>query len=252
MNTKTPLRRTLSAFRRPVAAVSAVAGLLAMMPGVANAQVAFYSSRASFNVVAPGLPVDDFQSDYTFSPYPNDSAYHARPVSAATSDALIPAGCILPGLSITTTNPLTENQAIKAESAGAGILSIGTGTFQDVLVLDFPNAVSAVGADVFGHVYPGPVFAGNVEVTVYSGSRQIGYVDPTLPTDGPGFVGVTSPTADITSVSLLFNPANDSSDANTFVSHVAFGVAPEPSPVAVLGVGGLLMLGFFAHPREKV
>jgi hypothetical protein len=53
MNTKTPLRRTLSAFRRPVAAVSAVAGLLAMMPGVANAQVAFYSSRASFNVVAP-------------------------------------------------------------------------------------------------------------------------------------------------------------------------------------------------------
>jgi len=214
-------------FRAFVLGISFIACGVLVVASPVCASVSFYSSRTTFDAAAAGLPIDHFASSVVFQPYPNNSIFHTRPVDSSTNDGLFPAGCILPGLSITTANPVFASQALKAESAGAGMLSIGAGTFQDVLILDFSPAVSAVGADVFGHVYPGPDFPGNVEVTVYNGAAQIGYSNPSLPGTSGGFVGVTSPAANITRVTFLFNPTADV-DANVFVKNVAFGT-PAPA-----------------------
>lgn len=193
-----------------------------------RAAVTFYTDRTTFTAAAPGLSIDPFNTPFAFPPYPN-LVFHTRPVTPTTNDSLFPAGCILPGLSITTQNPVFESQAIKCEAAGSGTMSVGTGTFQDYLILNFSPAVAAVGADVFGHVYPGPVFPGDCEVRVYNGSTQLGYTDPTLPSSGPGFVGVISPTANITKITLLFNPTADV-DANTLVRNVTFHSVPPALP----------------------
>jgi hypothetical protein len=181
----------------------------------------YYTDRAAFEAAAPQLSVDRFATPYAFPPYPN-LVFHTRPVSAATNDALFPAGCILPGLSITTAAPVFESQAIKCESDGPGVMSVGTGTFEDLLILDFSPPVAAVGTDVFGHVYPGPVFPGHVEVTTYNGATEMGFIDQTLPSVGHGFVGITAPQATISRVTFLFVPAADR-DSNTLVTALEFG-----------------------------
>src|SRR5262249_40241181 len=126
------------------------------------------------------------------------------------------------GLTITTQAPLFESQALKVEPIAGGN-QVGTGTFEDTLILQFSPAVSAVAFDLLGHVYSHPNFSGSVEFAAYNGSTQI--VSTQLPGHGSTFVGLTSTAVNITRVTLLF--VYDA-DANTFVANVAFGVPSRP------------------------
>jgi hypothetical protein len=201
----------------------ALAALLAAPPALAVVQ--HYSTRAEFLAAAPGLPVDSFGATLAYSAYPLDYYFHSRPVNAATNDSLLPSGSILPGLTIDALQPLNTPQALKLEPIAGGN-QIGTGTFGDTLVLTFSPPVAAAGFDLLGHVYSHPLFDGNVEVSVYSGTTLLDYTNPLVP-GGSTFVGVVSAAANITQVTLLFNPANDESDTNTFIANLAFG-SPHP------------------------
>ncbi|HWE04285.1 MAG TPA: hypothetical protein VG326_17905 [Tepidisphaeraceae bacterium] len=66
------------------------------------------------------------------------------------------------------------SNALNIEGTGSNPKAIGTNWFQDTLILNFSPAISAVGENVFGNVYPGPSFAGGVAESVYNGSTQIG------------------------------------------------------------------------------
>ncbi|HUN80453.1 MAG TPA: hypothetical protein VMV81_02980, partial [Phycisphaerae bacterium] len=166
-----------------------------MAPCAAHGAITFYTSRSAFNAAAPGLPVDTFGPTLPYIPYPNDYFFHARPVNSSTNDSIFPTGSILPGLSITTAAPVFESQAIKVEPIVGGN-QVGTGTFEDKLILDFSPAVSALGFDLLGHVYSHPNFNGSVELTAFSGSTQL--VFTTLPVTGQTFIGLTSSASNIT------------------------------------------------------
>lgn len=227
---------------RPVAAAIAVTGLLMCVPSVSRGSfLTFYTSPSDFSAAAPGLPVETFSGAVTFGP--NYYVTHSSPISSATNDAVIPAGTILPGLSVTTLNPGLVSSALEIQGSGSNPKAVGTNWFQDTLILDFAPAVSAVGENVLGNVYPGPSFAGRVTEQVYSGSTLLGSTNLSEAAGAGGYIGVASPTADITSIDLLFTPSADT-DSNTYVSNVSFGAAvvPEPSSVALLAAGGLWIL----------
>ena len=181
-----------------------------------------------------GLPVEDFSSINTFSqPY----ITHASPLSAS-----------LPGLSVSTVNPGLISNALEVYGGSSGPKNVGTNWFQDTLVLNFSSAVSAVGENVFGTVYGTSNSAGTVTENVYNGATLLGSRSLGLSSgvghsgDGGvpsvvGYLGVTSPTANITSVRLLFSPSVDI-DSNTFVTNVA--VVPEPSAFALAALAAVL------------
>ena len=246
------MQRPISDIRRPIAAVIAVMGLATTAPGVSRGAIIFYTSRPSFNAAVPGLPVESFGAANMFG-----QAYitHASPISSATNDAVFAAGSILPGISVTTLNPGLVSTALEIQGGASGPKNVGTNWFQDTLILNFAPVVSAVGEDVFGDVYPGPSFAGSVTEQVFNGTTPLGSTSINEAAGTIGFIGVTSTTANITSVHLLFNPTADV-DSDTFVANVAFGPAtaavPEPSSfVALSALAAILSIGRLASIRRR-
>ena len=219
--------------RQRFPARSRPAGLATCSPALSRAAaLTFYTTQAGFNAAAPGLPVEDFSNSAALgSPY---YAAIPSPLSSTASDGVFTPGGVRPGLTLTTLNPGQVSTALDVEGS-SGPKSVGTNWFQDTLVLGFSPAVSAVGENVFGNVYPGPGFAGGVTESVYNGAMLLGSKTITEAAGAGGFIGVTSPAANITGVNLLFTPATDM-DSNTFVNDVAFGTAPEPSPAALIAV----------------
>lgn len=182
--------------------------------------------------------MEDFSNSGTIgSPY---FAAVPSPLISTAGDSVFAPGGIRPGLTLTTLNPGSVSTALDIEGS-SGPKSVGTNWFQDTLILGFAPGVSAVGETVFGNVYPGPGFAGSVAEQVYNRATLLGSDTLGEAAGAGGFLAVTSPAPNITSVRLLFTPTADT-DSNTFVSNVAFGAVPEPSPAALISVGGLTAL----------
>jgi hypothetical protein len=182
----------------------------------------FFTSGASFDAAAPGLPLEDFSGLGVAIP-------RSSPLFAPTS-----------GLEITTLNPGMVSTALQIDGTASSAKAVGTYWFQDTLILEFAPDVSAVGEDVFGNTNPGPAVAGSVQEDVYDGTTLLGSKSISEAAGVGGYIGVTSTTANITSIRLLFSPTADV-DSNTLVTDVAFGsTTPEPGSLALLSAAAAL------------
>jgi hypothetical protein len=215
-------------------------------PATAGATFMTYASRTAFNAAEPGLPVQTFSSVNLIS---SPITTHASPIDATTNDAVLSAGTILPGLTITTLSPGSAANALAFTGYGSnGSKSVGTTWYGDSLVFDFAPGVHAFAADVFAINPPVGPLAGSFEADAFNGSTEIGIVTFAEAAGSFGFVGFSSTTA-ITSVQLLYTTTDDM----TMATNIAFGPSPVPEPasLALAAVGAIVGLGMTRARRRR-
>jgi len=203
---------------------AALAILFALACGSAQAGIlTFYPTRDAFNAAEPGLPVQSFDGANL---YGQSYVTQANPLTPSTNDAVFSTGSILPGLWIKTQHPGSESDALLVYAGGpVGAVSVGNYWFEDTLVLDFRNGVSAVAFNLFGNTAASTSFAVDIYVQFLSGKRPIGAKTFHEGTGQFIFLGVSSAGYPITRVLITW--ASDE-DSDTFVSDIAFGT-PAPA-----------------------
>lgn len=205
----------------------------------AQAQVTFIGTRTTFNLVAPGLPVEDFEEADVAD---EDVGVMDGPLDSATNNEFFQTGDILPGLSITSDQ--TEIAIIGANFASlVPSKSVFGNAFDSTLVASFTGGVNAVGLDLYAFDVDG-----DRTVRIFSSSGEIASTTLFTLTSG-SFLGFTS-TVPVTSVVV-----DGVSDANSGFDNIAFGnaelndIAPEPGTLALLGAG-LGVVGFLARRKR--
>jgi hypothetical protein len=232
--------RSLFLSRSRYPGLLAAGAVIALGTSPAAAQLTFFTTRPTFNVANPGLPVETFEEARVAA---GDFAFFTGPLNAASNNAVFVPGEILPGLS------LVDNPGANFED----LVAIGTGTVtgatkavgqtfsDDTLDLTFSNAFSA-GFDLFSAAGPGAPAADTITVSVFSSSGLLGSTNvDTL--GGISFFGVRS------SVPITRINVNSLAGNTSFVDNVAFGVAaPEPATGALLLLG---VMGGLAGVRRR-
>jgi PEP-CTERM motif len=203
-----------------------------------QADVFTFSSRAAFNIAAPGLPVETFE---TSTVAPGGVVSCNGPVTSGTVNPCFPAGGLLAGATYAA-NPGPGLVVLGAGFAGIGNASrvLGPNFFTDTFNLTFLSA-NAVGFDVFAG--PG---GGNVMISVFDSSAALVGTFSVMAPVGGTFFGVISTTGigRINIASLATTPGE-------LVDNVAFGVTnpvPEPASMILLGSG---LAGLVAAMRKR-
>jgi len=194
----------------------------------------FYTNQAAFYAAEPGLPVQSFDGANLFS-----QTFVTQPngLNSATSNVVLTAGSILPGLTISTLAPANQSQALILDGDGpVGAISVGNYTFGDTLVLTFAPGVLAAGENLFANTGFGTSFAGNNTEEVFNGTTSLGSITVSNAAGGYDFIGVTSTNLPITSVQFTWD---GDGDGITFVSHIAFGTVVPNSLLVPNGVNSL-------------
>ena len=215
-----------------VATPLVAAALLVMTHSPCNAALITFNDRTAFNVAAPGLTLETFETALVS---PGAVTTCNGPLSRAVASACFPSGSLAPGVTFSA-SPGTSMAVLGAGFGLVGNTSkvLGPNAFADTLNLTFPSA-NAVGLDVFA----GPA-AGNVLLSVFSpaGVLLLGSFTVAAPVGGT-FFGVLSDAGPIGSL----NVSSVAARPGELVDNVAFGNAgarvPEPGSVVLLTIGVL-------------
>jgi hypothetical protein len=249
---------------RPILIMIANICLMTIAPTALQAStVTFYTTSSSFNAAEPGLPIEGFSNANVA---PGSLSLQSSPLSSATNNSIFSSGSMLPGITISNSNPLNTPGLIVY---GAGAIygssnTVGTNWFGDALDLSFAPGVTAVGAYVFAATSPGQTLGGLFTADVFNGSTILGSTSFSEALGGFGFIGVSS-TTPITNLRLLYV----TNDATTFAGNIAFGSpgaipipppppptpgpptspVPEPSTFTLLALGAT-SLGFLRRKNQ--
>jgi len=158
------------------------------------ADLVTFSSGAAFDLAAPGLPVETFESGLVD---PGGMTPCLPPVSSSAASACFPPGGLLPGV--------VYNGAFGQSVKGAGRPVIGNtskvlSATRPPLIIEFVDGVTAFGFDVYGSEFPGS----QIIRVVVSSPSGVGLVDFTgSNVVGGFFFGVVSTTETIGMVRLM-------------------------------------------------
>ena len=209
-------------------------GLIALLliPALpADAALITFTSRADFNLAAPGLPVETFEAGLVSTAAVTTCT---GPVSSAAASPCFPAGGLLPGATYDGALGLPSDVALLGPGFVSGTTSktLGANAFSDTTNITFTSSVNALGLDVFS----GPS-AGSVLISLFDPANVLlGSFTVSAPLGG-AFFGVISTTDLIGRVNL----ASLTTTPGELVDNVAFGstttTTPEPTSVLLLGTG---------------
>lgn len=211
--------------RRTIQLAVAFVAMLVATAGQVQAGLIVYGTRAAFDVAHPGLAVEDFQDVSSISE-----------VLAGTN--------ITPGVSFALTSG-TDAYLAPAFQSGNPTQAIGVNNPRSAgWAMTFSVPVNAVGLDVFQNNGAGSQFGVPIDATVdvFGVSGLLGSFNATIPSGSAGFAGVFSDAELITSLTV--------NNVNSFdvIDNVEFGATnvsavPEPSSLALFGIGALGMIG---------
>ncbi len=138
-----------------------------------------YTDRASFDAEAGALPLEDF----TGGP---SSLTSCDDVLSDAGDTCFPAGELLPGFEITTNTPGNGTIYIDpSDGFGNTIPIVGTNTFTDVTIINFPNNdVNAFGFDLYSLLN-----GSNMDIRIYGMGGLIDTQVVDVTSTGPVFFG---------------------------------------------------------------
>jgi hypothetical protein len=207
-----------------------VAGaILVAMVVPTDAALITLSSRSLFDAAAPGLPVETFEAGLVT---PGGVTVCNGPLTGAAASACFPAGGLLPGVTYSAA-PGSGLALLGAGFPAVGNTSkvLGPNGFADTFNLAFASA-TAIGFDVFAGLVPG-----NVTMSIFDlANLPLGTFTVAVPAGG-AFFGVLSDAALIGRI----NVASQTTIPGELVDNVAFGTAasvvPEPTTVALVGLG---------------
>jgi hypothetical protein len=210
--------------------------LLALAP--ASAAPITFNSRAAFDLAAPGLPLETFETALVTA---GSVTLCSGPLSSGAGSTCFPAGGLLPGVTYDAFPAAQGMVVLGANFDGVGNTSkvLGPNLFAATFNLSFAQA-NAVGFDV----YPGPA-AGNVQILLFDPSNaQIGLFVIAAPV-GATFFGVLSPDGPIGRI----NVASQASLPGELIDNLAFGntAVPEPTSLTLLGTG---LVGWLVRKRR--
>jgi len=225
-----------------------LSGLLVSLVCVGNAYggLITYSSRVSFDLDATGLPVEDFEKGNISA---GSAGNFTDPLDSTTNNTYFSPGDILPGLTLQTPFP---------NDPGFDLILVGAGTVgnpskavfatvpSDTLDLLF-NAANAVGMDVLisssDEIVDVSIFGtGNILLNSFAVSA----------TSAGVFFGVISDMGPIERINLSSrsNPSQGTGGWFEGVDNIAFGTIPEPTTLALMGLG-LAGIGYRRHRSKK-
>lgn len=189
-----------------------------------------FTTRAAFNIAAPGLPTETFESGLVST---GGVTICNGPLSSAVRECLLPAGTLLAGVIYSASGAIQPNMVVLgANVPGVGNTGkvVGPNFFLDTLNVTLSNA-NAVGFDVF----PGPA-ASNVAITIFSSSNvQLGMFAIPAPIGGT-FFGVVYD-ADLIG---RIHVANQSALPGELIDNLSFGIVSIAEPGSFLLLAGAL------------
>jgi hypothetical protein len=190
-----------------------------------------FNSRSAFNLAAPGLALETFESALVSA---GGVTVCSGPLSSAAASACFPLGGLVPGVTYNASTAGLNMVTLGAGFSGLPITSkvLGPNFFSATFNITFSDSPNAVGFDVF----PG-LTAGNIAISVFSPDTALLGTFGVFGPFGGTFFGVIAdgPIGRV-------NIASQSSLPGELVDNLAFGIVPEPASLTLtaLGVAGLL------------
>ena len=223
--------------------------LSAFAAPAAQAQLTFYTTRASFDAACPGLTIENWEN----ARISNDAASGEHgPIDKNTNDAIFHPGDIQDGIRVDS-NPHQANGNGLAVTGngfdGTDTKKIFGNLFGDKLDIFFYNNNSTcVGMDV-SSVDVSRVGSGTVDFNVYGTSGLIG--TSSVLAGAPGvFIGVQNTAGVITRINLSPRAVQVAGVDNVAFGRTASVAVPEPGSLALLAGMTVTGAGFFLRRRK--
>lgn len=207
------------------------AGALFLASSAAQAGLAYYNSRAAFDLVHPYLPTETFEAANIA---PATAALFTGPLNSSTTNAYFSPGSILPGLTIVDSpGPDANDMVVVGVGTHPGVSkAILTRAFNDSTDLLFAPGVPAVGFDFAAAIGQGVINFGNFTISVYGASGFLGSQHILTPEMMTSFFGVDTDGELITRVSIY-----DGAIHSELVDNISFGLpVPEPNSLALFAL----------------
>ena len=232
---------------RKLAALAAGTVLVLLSAAPVEASLITFTTRATFDAAAPGLPTETFEDGNVST----GGIACAAPADSSTNNTCFSPGDILPGVQVVADGPFSLTSEALHYSTGifSTTAALFANFFDDTLALQFGAGVNAVGFDAFAAKDPAPL-----SVSVFGASGLLGTFALSAPPNIAGtFFGVISTDELITRITLAsldfeLGPAEG-------VDNVSFGTAdvaaPVPEPATLLLVGTGLMGAGVRRWRQK-
>jgi len=216
---------------RTLAALAAGTVLVLLSAAPAEASLMTFTTRATFDAAAPGLPTETFEAGNATT----GGIACSAPADSSTNNTCFSPGDILPGVQVVADGPFSLTSEALHYSTGifSTTAALFANFFDDTLALQFGAGVNAVGFDAFAAKDPAPL-----SVSVFGASGLLGTFALSAPPNIAGtFFGVISTDELITRITLVtLDFENGPAEG---VDNVSFGTAaaPVPEPAALLLVG---------------
>lgn len=236
MNTNHPILVVKTLLSPLLRLCFSVAAALLLCNTTLHADFETFTSRADFNVAAPGLPIENFEN-LTNPVAATGVDLIGDVVNSETLKNPISPGDLLPGFSVTTERLATSPESLALLNEAAGYPTtlsnlIGPIQGEDELVLDFSPGVSAVGFDMWGLVGESNTGESYLDAVFYKNQFIIGSmrVDANYTAR---FIGGVATGGDFITRVVLENQqdAMGGDDLGEFIDNLAFG---EPGSVVSL------------------